>query len=379
MNNFINRLEIDLDKLEYNLQQIKNCVGNNVELLPVIKANAYGLGAVALKDILERNGINYIAVAVLKEAKELRENNFNMNIILLNEILANEIPEIIKYRLTVGISSYEIAKKLNEESKNANIITNVHIKIDTGMGRVGFLASDEKSFDEICSEIQKIQKLENINVEGIYTHLASPDADKEYTTKQIEIFDALMKKLDDKNIKIKYKHVLASTGITDYTYASYNMVRPGIIIYGHTSRGKIQTKLDLKPCTKLLSKVAYLKTVPENTSISYGRTYTTKTETIVATVPIGYADGVRRELSNSGYVCINGIKAPIIGVVCMDNFMVDVSKVPNIKVGDDVAIWDNENITLEEVAGKCNTIVHDILCGISNRVERVYITKNKDK
>ena len=179
-------------------------------------------------------------------------------------------------------------------------------------------------------------------------------------------------KLPQENIDIKYRHILASTGITDYTYACYNMVRPGIIMYGHTSRGKEQTKLDLKPCTKLLSKVAYIKNVPENTSISYGRTYITKGYTKIATVPMGYADGVRRELSNKGYVCINGIKAPIIGVVCMDNFMVDVSKVPNVKVGDDVAIWDNENITLEEVASKCDTIVHDILCGITNRVERVY-------
>ena len=131
-------------------------------------------------------------------------------------------------------------------------------------------------------------------------------------------FDNLLTKLSERNIEIKYKHILASTGITDYTYACYNMVRPGIIMYGHTSRGKEQKKLNLKPCTKLLSKVAYIKNVPENTSISYGRTYVTKGYTKIATVPVGYADGIRRELSNKGYVCINGIKAPIIGVVCID-------------------------------------------------------------
>ena len=232
-----------------------------------------------------------------------------------------------------------------------------------------------EQFEKDIETIENIKKLDNIEIEGIYSHLASPDEEKDYTNKQISLFDNLLTKLSERNIEIKYKHILASTGITDYTYACYNMVRPGIIMYGHTSRGKEQKKLNLKPCTKLLSKVAYIKNVPENTSISYGRTYVTKGYTKIATVPVGYADGIRRELSNKGYVCINGIKAPIIGVVCMDNFMVDVSKIPDIKVGDDVAIWDNENITLEEVASKCNTIVHDILCGISNRVDRVYIDK----
>lgn len=371
----VNRLEIDLNKLEYNLKQIKQCMGKEIELLPVIKANAYGLGAVALKDLLERNNINYIAVAMIKEAIELRNNSFKMPIMVLNEILEDEVEDIIKYSLTAGISTYEIARKLNECAANKNIIVKVHIKIDTGMGRVGLIATDSSEFEKDIETIEKIKKLKNIEIEGIYSHLASPDEEKDYTNKQISLFDNLLAKLSERNIEIKYKHILASTGITDYTYACYNMVRPGIIMYGHTSRGKEQKKLDLKPCTKLLSKVAYIKNVPENTSISYGRTYVTKGYTKIATVPIGYADGIRRELSNKGYVCINGVKAPIIGVVCMDNFMVDVSKIPDIKLGDDVAIWDNENITLEEVASKCNTIIHDILCGISNRVDRIYIDK----
>ena len=371
----VNRLEIDLNKLEYNLKQIKQCMGKEIELLPVIKANAYGLGAVALKDLLERNNIKYVAVAMIKEAIELRNHGFKMPIMVLNEILEDEVEDIIKYNLTAGISTYEIARKFNKCAADNKITVKVHIKIDTGMGRVGLIATESSEFEKDIETIENIKKLDNIEIEGIYSHLASPDEEKDYTNKQISLFDNLLTKLSERNIEIKYKHILASTGITDYTYACYNMVRPGIIMYGHTSRGKEQKKLNLKPCTKLLSKVAYIKNVPENTSISYGRTYVTKGYTKIATVPVGYADGIRRELSNKGYVCINGIKAPIIGVVCMDNFMVDVSKIPDIKVGDDVAIWDNENITLEEVASKCNTIVHDILCGISNRVDRVYIDK----
>ena len=368
----VNRLEIDLNKIDYNLKQIKQCVGDKVDILPVIKANAYGLGAVALKDVLENNNINYVAVAMIKEAIELRNNGFKMPIMVLNEILDCEAEDVVKYNLTAGISTYSIAEKLNKCAEQKNTIVKVHIKVDTGMGRVGLIATDSSEFEKDIEVIKNIKELKHIEIEGIYSHLASPDAERDYTNKQISLFDSLITKLAQENIDIKYRHILASTGITDYTYACYNMVRPGIIMYGHTSRGKEQTKLDLKPCTKLLSKVAYIKNVPENTSISYGRTYITRGYTKIATVPMGYADGIRRELSNKGYVCINEIKAPIIGVVCMDNFMVDVSKVPNVKVGDDVAIWDNENITLEEVASKCDTIVHDILCGITNRVERVY-------
>lgn len=369
----VNRLEIDLNKIDYNLKQIKQCVGEKVELLPVIKANAYGIGAVALKDVLESNNINYVAVAMIKEAIELRNNGFKMPIMVLNEILDCEVEDIIKYNLTAGISTYEIAKKLNECAEKKKTSVKVHIKVDTGMGRVGLIATDSSEFEKDIETIEKIKELKNLEIEGIYSHLASPDAEKDYTNKQISLFDNLLTRLTERNINIKYKHILASTGITDYTYASYNMVRPGIIIYGHTSRGKLQTKLDLKPCTKFLSKVAYIKNVPENTSISYGRTYITKGYAKIATVPMGYADGIRRELSNKGYVSINGEKAPIVGVVCMDNFMVDVTKIHSVKVGDDVAIWDNENITLEEVASKCDTIVHDILCGVTNRVDRVYI------
>lgn len=369
----VNRLEIDMNKIEYNLKQIKQCVGDKVELLPVIKANAYGIGAVALKDVLESNNINYVAVAMIKEAIELRNNGFKMPIMVLNEILDCEVEDIIKYNLTAGISTYEIAEKLNECAEKKKTSVKVHIKVDTGMGRVGLIATDSSEFEKDIETIEKIKELKNLEIEGIYSHLASPDAEKDYTNKQISLFDNLLTRLAERNINIKYKHILASTGITDYTYASYNMVRPGIIIYGHTSRGKIQTKLDLKPCTKFLSKVAYIKNVPENTSISYGRTYITKGYAKIATVPMGYADGIRRELSNKGYVSINGEKAPIVGVVCMDNFMVDVTKIPSVKVGDDVAIWDNENITLEEVASKCDTIVHDILCGVTDRVNRVYI------
>ena len=306
---------------------------------------------------------------------------------LCEEILRDLCGKFGKYELSFGLSSKgeyvyavsfknqitsEQAEKLNKCAEQKNTIVKVHIKVDTGMGRVGLIATDSSEFEKDIEVIKNIKELKHIEIEGIYSHLASPDAERDYTNKQISLFDSLITKLAQENIDIKYRHILASTGITDYTYACYNMVRPGIIMYGHTSRGKEQTKLDLKPCTKLLSKVAYIKNVPENTSISYGRTYITRGYTKIATVPMGYADGIRRELSNKAYVCINEIKAPIIGVVCMDNFMVDVSKVPNVKVGDDVAIWDNENITLEEVASKCDTIVHDILCGITNRVDRVY-------
>ena len=191
----LNRLEIDLNKIDYNLKQIKQCVGDKVDILPVIKANAYGLGAVELKDVLENNNINYVAVAMIKEAIELRNNGFKMPIMVLNEILDCEAEDVVKYNLTAGISTYSIAEKLNKCAEQKNTIVKVHIKVDTGMGRVGLIATDSSEFEKDIEVIKNIKELKHIEIEGIYSHLASPDAERDYTNKQISLFDSLITKL----------------------------------------------------------------------------------------------------------------------------------------------------------------------------------------
>lgn len=235
------------------------------------------------------------------------------------------------------------------------------------MGRVGV------SIKDIIYFLNEIKKLENIELEGIYTHFSSADMDKDYTIEQINKFNSVLKKAEDNGLIFKYIHASASSGILNFPNAKFNMVRPGIITYGYMPDKSVKNILDLKPAVKLISHVVFVKEVPKGTSISYGRTYITKDRRKIATVPLGYTDGVRRLLSNKGRVYVNGKYANIVGNVCMDNFMIDVTDI-DINVGDKVYLWDNINIDVEEIASICSTINYEILCGISKRVKREYIS-----
>ncbi len=362
-------LEINLKEVSKNLQKIKKFVGENVEIAPVIKADAYGEGAEHFKEILEENNIKIIAIALTDEAIILRNKGFNQKILVLNEPLYSDLEDIIKYNLTPRISVYAIAEKLNDLAKSANKIVDIHIEIDTGMGRTGLKPNETEEY------VKQIKELENLNLEGIFTHFASADCDEKFTKKQIEIFNETVEKLEKQGIKFKYIHLSASSGILNYLdKAKANLVRPGIITYGYMPCENAQNKIGVKPTAKLKSKVAFIKTAEKGTSISYGRKYVTERQSVIATIPVGYADGIRRCLSNKGRVYINGKYAPIVGTVCMDDFMVDVTDIPNVKVGDEVIIWDNENITLEEIANLCDTINYEILSTIGKRITRKYLS-----
>lgn len=360
-------LEVDVNAVSYNIAQIKQLVKKDVEVMPVIKADAYGLGVLSLKKSLEENEIKKVAVAITDEAVILRENGFNQDIIILNELLFDEAKQIVEYNLTPGISVYEIAEKINFLAKESGKIINVHIEVDTGMGRVGLKPKDVLEF------VNKVSRLENIRIEGIYTHFSSADSSIEYTNKQIELFDRVLSELKENGYNFKYKHAAASSGIIKFKNSHFNMVRPGLIIYGYYPNENMKGKINLKQTTKLKTNVVFIKEVPKGTAISYSRNYITDKKTKIATIPIGYADGIRRSLSNIGRVYINGKYANIIGNICMDNFMVDVTEIEDIKIGDEVILWDNEHITIEEVAKKCNTISYEILCDVSKRIPRKYI------
>lgn len=361
-------LEVNLSNVSHNLKQIKNFIGDNVELMPVIKANGYGIGAKKLKNVLEEEKIKYVAVAIPDEAIFLRNNGFNMNILILNELLANEVKQIVDYNLIAGISETCVARSLNEYSKEKNVISKVHIEIDTGMGRVGLKP------EEVLSFVKKVKnEFLNLEIEGLYTHFSSADSSMEYTNNQIEKFDNVIDELKKEGYEFKFIHASASGGILKFKKAHYNMVRPGIIIYGYLPDKNMKNIINLKPTTKLKSSVVFIKEVEENTAISYGRTFITSKKTKVATIPMGYADGIRRCLSNKGKVLINNKFAPIIGNVCMDNFMVDITDIPDVKLGDEVILWDNENIAIEDIADICGTINYEILCDVSNRVPRKYV------
>ena len=353
-------LEVNLDNFKYNIEQIKKFLNKDTKIMPVIKANGYGTYINTRLEII--NDFDIVAVAIVDEGVDLRKIGYKKDIFVLNPPTSNEIEKIEENNLIVGICSNEFL----EEVKKKNAKIRVHIEIETGMGRTGVELNDLDNF------IKKIKENSNIKVEGVYTHLSSADEDFEYTKEQLEQFDKAVGKVK-KEFDIKYIHCLASNGIINFSKSQYNLVRPGIIMYGYESGKGIKEKIDLKPTCKLKSKISYIKEVEIGESISYGRRFITKRKSKIATVPIGYADGLRRVLSNVGKVVINGQKMSIVGSICMDSFMVDVTDLQEAKIGDEVYIWDNENITLEEVANKCDTINYEILSTILPRVPRKFI------
>ncbi len=361
------KMYVDLSAIDFNLKSIKSKLKEGTDIMPVIKATAYGTGDIGLKDTLLKNNINIVAVALTEEGVNLRKHEFKMPIVILNQPIEDEIPYIVDNNLTPGVAVLDFAKKLNEYSVAKKVITNVHVEIDTGMGRVGVKPKDVLNF------IKQLKKLSNINIEGVYAHFSSADTSEEYTDMQIKNFDFVLDELKNENIEIKYKHTCNSAGIICYPQAHYNLVRPGISIYGYYPDESMKNKIELKPSAVLKSKISFIKNVDIGTSISYNRKFVTNRKSVIATVPLGYADGIRRELTNKGKVYINGRFAPIVGSVCMDSFMIDVTDISDVKIGDEVVIFDNINITLEELAKDSNTINYEILSCISNRVPREYV------
>ncbi len=353
-------MEVDLEAFKYNVSQIQKYAGNSMKMMPVIKANAYGTYINTRNDII--NNFDIVAVAVVDEAVALREQGFKKEIFVLNQPYKDEIDKIVKNNITIGVSSDSFLEEIGKRSEKIKI----HIEIGTGMGRTGINPLRTKEY------IEKIKKYSNIEIDGIYTHLSSADYDEEYTKKQLESFESSVKVAKEILGDIKCIHSSASNGILNFENKCCNLIRPGIILYGYEACNTTFDKIDLKPVCKLKSKITFLKEVSENTSIGYGRSFITKRKTKVATIPIGYADGLRRGLSNKGEVIIKGKKVPIIGSVCMDGFMADVTDLEDVCVGNDVYIWDNNIITLEEIAKSLDTINYEIMCTISNRVPRVF-------
>jgi alanine racemase len=327
--------------------------------MPIIKANAYGTYINKRLDVI--NEFDIVGVAIIDEAIELRELGYEKEIFILNQPCIDDIEDILKYNITIGLSSYEF---LNELLKINNKIK-VHLEIETGMNRTGIKLKDLEDF------INKIN--ENILVEGVYTHLSSADYDIEYTNKQLELFEEAVNKVKNKFNGIKYIHSLASNGLLNYNDNISNLVRAGIVLYGYDSFEGMKNIIDVDPICKLKTKINFIKEINKGESISYSRKFIADKNMKIATIPIGYADGLKRTLSNKGEVVIKGKRVPIIGSICMDSFMVDVTDIEYISIGEDVYIWDNENITVEEIAEICGTINYEIICTVSYRVPRVFV------
>ena len=358
-------MEIDINAFEENVRQIQKYVGDKITLIPIIKANGYGTFINNRIEVL--NKFDIVAVALVDEAVALRKLGYSKEILVINQPYSDEIQKISNYNITIGLSSSDFLDMLIMNNKNYNLSKiKVHLELETGMGRTGIDKKDLKEY------IQKVKSCDKIDVQGIYSHMSSADFDEEYTNSQIEIFENGVKLIKENFDNIKYVHISASNGILNFKNAYYNATRPGIILYGYEPFEGAGLKIPLKPVCKLKSRITFLKEVPEGTSIGYSRKYITKRTSRIATIPIGYADGFRREYAKDGYVVINGQRAKILGNICMDSFMADVTEIKDVKIGDDVYIWDNNIITLDEIAEKCNTINYEIMSTVSDRVPRIF-------
>ncbi len=368
--------EVDLGRIEHNVKQIKSLCENK-KIYGVVKADAYGHGALDIVQVLLKSGVTDLAVALITEALEIIKSGINVPILILGFTPLTFAEDILNNNIEQTVYDLEYAKKLSEIAQEKNKTAKIHIAVDTGMGRIGFLPN-EKGMEAV----RQISKLPNVNIEGIFTHFSTADeADKTYSLEQLAKFNKFVDDLENEGIKINIKHASNSAGIMDLPEAHFNAVRPGIIMYGYyPSNEVIKERLDLKPALTLKTSVVHVKTLPKDMYISYGRKYKTDKERVIATLPIGYADGYTRALSNKGKVIVNGKLASIVGAVCMDQCMIDVTDVGTVKVGDEVILLGehgNTRFNADDLAELLDTINYEIICMIGRRVPRVYINNEK--
>ena len=371
-------VEVDLDILANNMREIRRIVDNKAEVTAVIKANAYGHGSCILAPILAKNGANRFAVAELDEAIELRQHGITEPILVLGTVLPDQVKEVVLYGIDIAVFNYDIAKAFSDEAVRQHRIIRLHIKIDSGMGRIGYQPNVES-----IEEIVRISKLPNVVMEGIFTHFATADCiDKTYTKIQYNRFKYVCDELAKKGVKIHTHHCANSATIIDLPQYHWDMVRAGIILYGLAPSDEVDiSKTALKPAMSLKCRIMYIKKIKAGDSISYGRKFIADKECTIATLPIGYADGYTRMLSNKNtQVLINGKRANIVGNICMDQCMVDITNIPDVKVGDEVVLFGtqgNEEILADELADKLGTINYEIVCMMARRLPRVYVENKK--
>lgn len=363
-------LEINLDNLEHNVNQIKSIIPDKCKIMAIVKANAYGHGMIEIAKKLNEIGVQDFAVATLSEGINLRKNNIKGNILILGYTDLKDVEYIIKYDLIQTIVDYEYAKKIEQMKLEDKL--KVHIKINTGMNRIG---ESYKNIDNLI----KTYQIKNIEILGTYSHLCVADSlkngDVEFTNEQINNFFECIDKIKSLGYDTGKIHIQASYGILNYTNLNCDFVRPGIIMYGVYNEDEPKVKLDLRPVLSLKSRITSVKEIEEQESVSYGRTFIAKTNKKIATVSIGYADGYPRNLSNKNVkVMINGGYAEVIGRICMDQLIIDVSKIEEIHQGDIVTlIGEQKEISAETIANKADTITNELLSRLGSRLGRTTI------
>lgn len=370
--------KIDLDAIVSNMERMKQNLNANTKIMAVIKADGYGHGAVQIAQMLET--LEYIwgfAVATLDEAIVLRSEGVQKPILVLGCVFPEQYMEMLKNDIRMNVYTEEMAESISQMAARESMTAYMHIKLDTGMTRLGFDMSNDS-----VDAITRIAGLKNVCMEGIFTHFAKADeTDKKFTQKQIKDFVWMTEKLKEKNVVFQYEHCANSAAIIDVPEANFDLVRAGISTYGlYPSEEVCKENVPLKPALALKSHVAFVKEILAGTPISYGGTYVSERDMKVATIPVGYADGYPRNLSNVGYVLIRGKKAPIVGRVCMDQFMVDVTDIEGVSFGDNVTLIGkdgNETITVEELSKLSGRFNYEFICDLGKRIPRVFVKNGK--
>jgi len=356
--------EIDLEAIEHNFMLTKELVGLDVSVLSVVKADAYGHGAVEVSKVLVDSGTDMLGVATIEEALELRDYGIEVPILILGGVRPEEAQLVVEHDLTPFLFSIDVAKELDKASVKALKKASYHLKFDTGMTRLGVMGEECEHF------LNELSGFENIVMQGVLTHLSTAftDAD-ENTYNQIQDLNKLVQLVRGKGFSPSYIHAANSAAIQKYPESRYNLVRPGIVLYGFGN----YLGLDLKPVMKLKSRIIRLSRVPQGTPVSYGGKFVTQRPSIIATIPVGYADGYTRRLSSKGMVSIHGALAPVTGDVCMDFIMADVTDIANTKVGDEVVLFGDNLVSVIDLAHIAGTISYELLSNIGKRVPRLYI------
>ncbi|MDL2311238.1 alanine racemase [Peptostreptococcaceae bacterium OttesenSCG-928-C18] len=376
MKEYQSYVEVDLNALAYNYRELKK-ICYPAMISAVVKANGYGLGSITIARELEKIGLDYICVANMNEAVELRNHDIYLPILVLGYIKDDLFKAVIQNRIEITAYDYDQCEKLNDIAEELNAVVDIHIKIDTGMGRLGYLI-DEENLENTIAEIKKIDRLSNVRIKGIYSHFSDADsADSSYTKMQYEKFMDFMIFLNDEKISIPVKHISNDAGAIVHGYY-LDMVRSGLGLYGYypSEIVKMSEKVDLKGIASLFTTVSSVKEYDIDESIGYNKTFKTNKKTKIASIAIGYADGYPIQLSNKGYVKIKGQEAKILGKVCMDQTMVDVTDIEDVKIGDQVLLYGEDEygeLPIYEVAELANTISYDLICRITMRIPRIYV------
>jgi alanine racemase len=368
-------IEVDLDAISYNYDTVRSIVGEDTRICSVVKADAYGHGVYEVARLLEQKGVDYFAIAMLDEGVDMRKSGISKPILIFSSLMPNQAYYVLRYNLTQTITSYAMAKDLSDEAVKQGKTAKIHVKVDTGMGRIGV------NYRHAVNLVKSIIHLPNIEIEGIYTHYATSDSeDKNFTLEQWNRFNTILDHLKKEGINIPIAHAATSAAVIDLPFMKLDMVRIGLMMYGLYPRNSMRERIELRPALTFKAKISFFKEIEERMSISYGQNYYAEKGEKIATLPIGYYDGFRRMLAGKVEVLVNGKRCPVVGNICMDHIMVNVTQCDDVKEFDEAVIigkQGNEEIPIDEIAEKLSTINYEVVSSFGKRLPRIYLRESQ--